>query len=461
MQGFGRYRIHIILLIGLALVIRLAVWYAYVQQPGAFVQPDTVTYLEPGEQLLDAGTFQSFARTPVYPIFLAVVSKAVSSNPALIALVHIGVSLATLALTFYLTGSIFGVGTGLVVLFFLATDLTSAISSNQLLADTLFTFLLTASIVALFEVSGKDTGLVEMAAVGVGVSLVAFCRPIGVFLFVPIAVWLGVTRARRRSRWLPHVGVFVVGSLLLPLMWVVRNYVHTEQLFFSTTASINLYEYRAAWNTARLNGLSLDQVQAEFRQNRDQVRRENGMNDGEIAGWMGSEAIRILAEHPFLTFRQGLEGVVKLYLGISNADINKLAPREARPARERTPGSLAAVIRNSVGELIGTEGAVWITGVKIWAMFYLALLYLGVLVAIVGLLRGQGPEGGVVALLVVVVGYFTLLSMGAESYARFRVPISPGLCVLAGLGWMTLYDHFRTLQQHRTEWDKKGNVGKA
>ena len=130
MQGFGRYRIHIILLIGLALVIRLAVWYAYVQQPGAFVQPDTVTYLAPGEQLLDAGTFPSFARTPVYPIFLAVVSKAVSSNPALIALVHIGVSLATLALTFYLTGSIFGVGTGLVVLFFLATDLTSAISSK-------------------------------------------------------------------------------------------------------------------------------------------------------------------------------------------------------------------------------------------------------------------------------------------------------------------------------------------
>ena len=107
---------------------------------------------------------------------------------------------------------------------------------------------------------------------------------------------------------------------------------------------------------------------------------------------------------------------------------------------ERTPGSLVTVIRNSVGELLGTEGPFWITGVKIWALFYLALLYLGVLVAIVAFFRGQGRAREFFVLLVVVVGYFTLLSIGAETYSRFRVPMGPTLSVLAGSGWMMLYD---------------------
>ncbi len=434
------HRIPVFLLLGLALTVRLAVWYAYLQHPDAFVQPDTVTYLAPGERLLEDGAFPSFARTPIYPVFLAAVSKVVSSNPAVIALVQIIVSLATVALMFYVAGAAFGMSAAIVALLFMGADLTGAISSSQLLADSLFTFLLTAAIAGLFGISRKNSGLPETAAVGVGFSLVALCRPVGVFLFVPVAVWMGVTLVRKRRRWQTPVAVFVAGSLFLPLLWVARNYVQTDQLFFSTTSSINLYEYRAAWNTARLSGRSLDQVQSEFRQTRDRVQNERGMNEEEIAVWMGSEGIRILAAHPLLTFRQAVEGLVKLYLGISNADINNLGPTGRPMPGERTPGSLVTVIRNGVGELLGTEGPFWITGVKIWALFYLALLYLGVLVAIVAFLRGQGRAREFFVLLVVVLGYFTLLSIGAETYSRFRVPMGPTLSVLAGSGWMMLYD---------------------
>ncbi len=113
------HRIPVFLLLGLALTVRLAVWYAYLQHPDAFVQPDTVTYLAPGERLLEDGAFPSFARTPIYPVFLAAVSKVVSSNPAVIALVQIIVSLATVALMFYVAGAAFGMSAAIVALLFM------------------------------------------------------------------------------------------------------------------------------------------------------------------------------------------------------------------------------------------------------------------------------------------------------------------------------------------------------
>ncbi len=145
-------------------------------------------------------------------------SKVVSSNPAVIALVQIIVSLATVALMFYVASAAFGMSAAIVALLFMGVDLTGAISSSQLLADSLFTFLLTAAIAGLFRISRKNSGLPETAAVGVGFSLVALCRPVGVFLFVPVAVWMGVTLVRKRRRWQTPVGVFVAGSLFLPLL---------------------------------------------------------------------------------------------------------------------------------------------------------------------------------------------------------------------------------------------------
>ena len=43
-------------------------------------------------------------------------------------------------------------------------------------------------------------------------------------------------------------------------------------------------------------------------------------------------------------------------------------------------------------------------------------------------------DGGAVALLLVPMVFYLLISAGPQMYARFRVPVAPLICVLAGVG---------------------------
>lgn len=78
---------------------------------------------------------------------------------------------------------------------------------------------------------------------------------------------------------------------------------------------------------------------------------------------------------------------------------------------------------------------------------YLGLVYLS---GAVGACLGQraGANKGVLTLIIVMLSYLIVVSAGPEAYCRFRVPMAPFLCLLAGLG-LTLAFRGRVTQTRR------------
>lgn len=429
----------------LALAVRIGVWFSFFDRPDTFVQPDTVTYLEPGMHMLVNGSFPSFLRTPIYPLFLALVSKIMSSDPSILALVQIVISIASMGVIYRLCLRLFTFKTALIVLIFMALDLTSAISSNHLLSETLFTFLLSACLVALLrfqEWNGSYfSNLLFISLIGIGFSIIVLCRPIAFLLFVAVAFWLYLSSRKRKHHTLVIVLVYCAFSMLLPLSWVVRNNAHTGTFFLSTISSINLYEYRAAWNLSRIKNCSLGEAADELRWRAVEEKKRANLNEGELAKWKQAEAIKILMGSPFLTLYQGFHGLIQMYLGISVADIIKFSGTNEEDGLNNSKSLIIRILR----DFKGRGFPFWILGIKIWAILYLILLYLGVAFSLTSIVKGRFSREQISALrlMIICIAYFTLFSVGAEAYSRFRVPIAPALSVLGGAGWAAILDNIR------------------
>jgi 4-amino-4-deoxy-L-arabinose transferase-like glycosyltransferase len=444
----------------LALAIRLGVWVTHLDRPDTFVQPDTLSYLEPGMQLLLDGSFPSFSRTPIYPLFLAILSKILSPNPALLALVQIAISLVTMGLIYNLCSGLFSFRTTLLILILMALDLTSAISANHLLPETLFTFLLFACLVGLLHFNKRDrsdrSSLIGYSLFGFSFSVLSLCRPIAFVLFAVVAFWLYLTLRKRRPHILPLLLCFCACSMLLSLSWVIRNHAHTGTYFFSTITSTNLYEYRAAWNVSRTSNRSFAATQDEFKQRAFLKKKNANLNEGELARWKQAEGIEILMDNPLLTLYQGFDGLIKMYLGISTADINGFSGTR----RQNDLKNSGSLIIELLPELIGKDVQLRIAGIKLWAILYLVIVYLGVALAVMEIVmcRFSLEQRSALWLMLIVIAYFTFFSVGAETYSRFRVPVAPALSVLGAVGWASFLNRIRR-HMPRPEGNSLDNKG--
>ena len=433
--------VFVVLILFIALLFRLGIWVGYLGKPYTFIHQDTNSYWQTGIELITKGQFPGFLRTPVYPFFLGFLNQIFSLSSPAIALVQISISMITLGLMFYFVYQLFGKRCAIIAMLFFASDIPTCISNNQLITETVFTFMLMCTVIAIVRLSRKDASIVYSSWVGLGFSLLSLCRPIAVLLFIPVAAWYFFILRKNSQRVYIHVLSFLVCSLLLPSAWTYRNYIHTGQIFFSTISSASLYEYRAAWNEARITNRPFYTAQAEFRQKKEKARKEESLNEGELAQRFQAEGIRILLKYPLLTLRQGVEGFFKMYFGISNAGINALIPKT-----ENQPLNFAESFndpeKKDLGKLVRQTfkgQPFWITAIKGWTILHLLLLYSG-FILLIPFIRDKQKNHAVFWLLVIIVGYFTLLSIGAETTSRFRVAIVPMLSILSGIGWATLFE---------------------
>ena len=163
---------------------------------------------------------------------------------------------------------------------------------------------------------------------------------------------------------------------------MVRNHEQTGEYFLSTISSINLYEYRAAWNIAYRNKRGFFSVQRELQSNKQELRSELGLNEAQLATHVSAEALRIIIDTPVETIIQGGRGFLNLYLGIFNSAIDDLA--------------------KNMGI---THPSVIAISIKALVICHLVAVYLGCLWFGLYLLRGQKDD--LVKLSIMLITYFT------------------------------------------------------
>jgi hypothetical protein len=450
-----------------AAVLRMVLWAAVLLRtgPAALAGGDTASYLEPGRNLLLHGVFRTaglpeIGRPPGYPLFLALTSVA---GLELAALLQVALSVLNVWLVARLARSAGLSERGVrCAAWLMALEPVACIYSVRLLSETLFCAVLLASMerMACFL---RSRSLQTLAGSGVSLAAAVLVRPaayylpgvwaVGLFFWgwrsrslhrlqkLPLSLQqgLGATmldlpiESRRRLTW-KAPAVLLLATLPLLAAWQLRNWFETGFGGFSSIAIRNAYFYSAAEAQAQADGVSFAQQQRVFGYPDEAAYLRS---HPEQAGWseaarlrfLQSEGRRILAAHWESAVRTQLEGSAVVAFSPCAAELLEMLGYNTTPAPARVPARVVdqGPLRAAVSILHSDP-----LRATVMALFEAGLLGYYLLAAR-GAMRVR-LSGAVKALLIGTALYFLVISGGVQAVARFRMPVMPLVCVLAGAG---------------------------
>jgi hypothetical protein len=268
-QGGGRTVVAILVL---AALLRLACFLVSNQEPERRqVEEDSHGYLALAENLSAGRGFErevelevdrplvrvpELARTPGYPILLALVGKVTPRRQLVVILLQHTLEWGVCVIGALVCRRWFGERAAVVAASLLALDLQGIALSNLVMTESLYG-------VALFAAAWATAAFVSApsfpAAVLAGglIGLTALLRPTSIALPVLVSVALVAYfwATRRRSAMVSALVLGTVGFAFIGA-WIVRNGVKTGEYTFSTIPRYNLLYHHAAGAFARAHSLS-------------------------------------------------------------------------------------------------------------------------------------------------------------------------------------------------------------
>ncbi len=248
-----------------ALVLRCASLIVAFQHFERAFQPDSQSYISLALKLLSTGKYptDSAWRTPVYPLFIAMVYGIGGNNPITLIFVQIIISTASVLFTYRLGIRLMPKPAAMIGALLMAFSVKSFTHAFFLLTETLFTFLLLAAILVWVKArqDGKRDWLV-LSALLMGAAILT--SPIA--LYFPL-VMTGMILFDLSRRWIPRLQdllIYLVVTTLILFPWVLRNNYVVGLLTVSTISNYNLLFYNAAAVQANLQGISETDVRPEL-----------------------------------------------------------------------------------------------------------------------------------------------------------------------------------------------------
>jgi len=417
----------LLLFLIIALLLRLGVWLHHDINPEHFIRPDSHSYLSLGAELMEQGTFSDFFRTPVYPLFLGILINKVKTTVSYVVLLQILLSLSTVFLVYKFTKFISNKICALIACFFLATDAISVFSCNLILSETIFTFVLVllVNLFLVFFIKNKINNQVILFLAS-GFSFLSLIRSIAIFIPFFIFLWMLISYHSHTYKKIFIITLFILISSFLPLVWTVKNYAATGQFFFIKS---NLLEYRAVWNLSVQTGKPFYEVQRRWEFEQKEWMKTNKKNYFDMLSFYKEKAFVLLLNSPALTIRQAGEGFVKLYFGILNSEINKMFYSEQTSSFEY----FNLTYLQNYTHKIKKKKILHILSIA-FIVIHLILLYFGILLLFLKF-KNFTYNKYIVLFILLIIFSLSFPAFGAEASGRFRVPLSPLLVIISGMGW--------------------------
>ncbi|MBN1866387.1 glycosyltransferase family 39 protein [Candidatus Sumerlaeota bacterium] len=431
---------HWILLAALALAARLWLWAVNLDRPERCFTPDSEGYHQLALNLLHHGVFSQakaeplvpdFFRAPLYPLLLAAVYGVSGDRVGVAIFVQVLASAATCVLLFFVYAPIVGKRWALAGATVQAVSLSSIVSCQYILTETLFTALLAVQLGLVLRYVRRGEAAV-LAWATIVLALMTLCRPISLpWIALQCAALLFERRRPWRSRLFRiALSLAIFAALLFP--WYLRNRLRDGHFFFT---SMNLghqfLNYHLPALESRRTGETAQAV-------RERLRREVRAEFAAHPERYGSQ----WARDRFAT-RYALTRVKQYPVGLAmqHFRIQVLLPRinslfELLGLTVGQRGTLDVMNREGVwaGVRHYFGGKLWLVGL---AMPWLALLGAVYAAMGVGLVRWLWERNVLMlALFVGFVAYYLILPASAGE-PRFREPAMPMmiLAALAGASW--------------------------
>jgi 4-amino-4-deoxy-L-arabinose transferase-like glycosyltransferase len=414
--------------------------------PERLMHQDTGSYLNPALNLLAGRGFSQqqappytpdAIRTPLYSFFIVALYAIFGQHSLIIAGAQVFLSAITAGLTYLLGTRLLPEQEARAGGSLLALSLGSIVYALYILTETLFTLLL-LGIVWMLVAYRKTAQGRWLVGGGVLTGLAALCRPIALPFLLIAAPLAGFARQGRwYQRALTAVLLLVVACLVIA-PWMVRNYRLVGSPTLSTISSYNLLFYNAVSLEADLRGIGQEQARAEMAERvREELIRRGGEGDEALEIRLYDEwARRIILAHPWRY----------LYIHLKN-DLNSLLPNateflELLGVTQGGRGTLSVLNQQGLWAAVRHYfgGQTWVLLPLVPLMALLGLTYLGAMAGLVALARRR--DWFTLALLLAPIAYFLLIP-GAPSHPRFRVPVMPYICLLAGTGLVAVWHWLR------------------
>jgi len=414
----------------LAVLLRLSILVVAYSHPERTLTNDSLSYIEPAQYLLRDGgyTYPSALRTPLYPVFLAMVYGLFGENQFYLVLTQVLIGLITIYLTYLLFHELFpsqNKGTGILLLAF---GLESILSPFYVMTETLFTFLLVC-ILLCFLVYRRTINYWWLAIGGVLTGLAILCRPIAVYFPVVLLLFILWEHRQDFRQWMVSSVIFSFMVLICVFPWIVRNDRVVGVPVVSTITGDSLYFYSANALLAYQQQIGFFESQQVLYPALDQALLDANLQNIESNRYNMEVhmAREIILKEPVTYLYVHLRDSMKIFLP---------GTASLRDALGQTDQNL------DLWDLWQTQGLFsslkeyfrQTYGVQLILLPFVILLVITCLLGFWGiwvLLRNRNWFE--LLFLSVPVFYFILLS-GPGSYSRFRIPIMPVLSVLAGIG---------------------------
>jgi hypothetical protein len=182
--------------------------------------------------------------------------------------------------------------------------------------------------------------------------------------------------------------------------WMVRNYRAAGTATVSSVVATNMYFHRAAYIEAYRQHRRVEDLRDEWE--REFQQRSSAWTEGQRVAWMNGHGRGLVLAHPLVYALVALRGA----------------------ARMLTPDRIV------LSSLLGGEAAPAFRVLHAAAWMQIAIVYV---LAVMGVARMWRVSPLRVAVPLAPIAYFLVVG-GPEMYPRFRVPLMPFVCVLAGAG---------------------------
>lgn len=398
-----------------------------------FLLYDSDHYLRLANNLVQHGVFSrspqapffpDIARTPGYPVFLALFAKS-GFNTILIASVQ-SILGALLPVFLFAAAVRMGFQKPWIAALIACLDLSVLLFTPMILTDGIFVLLLGA---LLWVLSSPNQHWKAFLLAGLLTSLLILTRPIAQFLPLLIAAFLLFRGVRTKK-----VLAFLLVAFALPGGWMVRNHAEFGVLTLSSMGSNNLLLYNAAGVEAQASGRSFEEVQQEF--SREALKEQDWYGDPEATKKFlqasRSKAWRIFREHPGLTCKQAVHSLSLYFFKPPRTYFDQNFGSQSEAQAIDKLGNNANLLAKVKSYVLQSSGPA--LGLSLIQFLFNAVLFVLMLLGAIELLReGKNPW---VWLLLAVIAYFWVLSVFTQTDARFRLPaMLPMLLLAAAARW--------------------------